>query len=261
VECSLSVLISSIPGVLSFRAARVCSIVQLSLDGRDMGSDLSSWMDCALGLYQPYPYGLRQGVTEILWRTLIADNALQQHPVPAEFGLGFMYNYIGTSVYRSLGITSSEVGIGFVFKYTFMSVYRKLGLDTAEVAREEGKLVREVDALRAADPDSIFPPPQKIRELFHIIRDMDDRDRVLLEEIMGKMEALSSPLHTVVTLRRLARTDNHLLSMVPSSSEAGDAIWIIPGLSTPFVLRRMSNGAHEIIWGSICPWHNAGRSH
>jgi hypothetical protein len=108
---------------------------------------------------------------------LIADNALQQHPAPAEFGLGFMYNYIGTS----LGITSPEVGIGFVFKYTFMSVYRKLGLDAAEVAREEGKLVREVDALRAADPDSIFPPPQKIRELFHIIRDMDDSGRVLLE--------------------------------------------------------------------------------
>lgn len=64
---------------------------------------------------------------------------------------------------------------------------------------------------------------------------------------MGKREALSSPLHTVVTLRRLARMNNHLLNMVPSSSEAGDAIWIIPGLSTPFVLRRMSNGAHEII--------------
>lgn len=168
---------STIPGVLRFRAARVCSIVQLSLDGRDMGSDLSGWMDCALGLHQPYPYGLKQGVTEILWTTLIADNALQQHPAPAEFGLGFMYNYICTS----LGITSPEVGIGFVFKYTFISVYRKLGLDAAEVAREEGKLVREVDALRAADPDSIFPPPQKIRELFHIIRDMDDSGRVLLE--------------------------------------------------------------------------------
>jgi hypothetical protein len=45
----------------------------------------------------------------------------------------------------------------------------------------------------------------------------------------------------------LAKTNIDLLALVPASAELTDEIWIIPGMPTPFIFRRMENGNHEIV--------------
>jgi hypothetical protein len=47
--------------------------------------------------------------------------------------------------------------------------------------------------------------------------------------------------------RRLFVTQAGLLGLGPDSAEVGDAIYIIPGASTPFVLRRKTKKQHQII--------------
>jgi hypothetical protein len=47
--------------------------------------------------------------------------------------------------------------------------------------------------------------------------------------------------------RRLARTRNNLLALVPRSADKRDQAWVVPGLATPFVLRERGGGDYEMI--------------
>ena len=137
------------PGILKFRASRLCSIVQVSLETEQMQKalDLSSWMDVVLRMETPYGRNVGQGHTEILWRTVIADIGWEQHPAPNDFGLGFKYNYIGMLVYRTLSWWPS-----------------------ARFEQELGDMVQQLDTLCVLDPDTIFPEGDEIRRLAHIMR-------------------------------------------------------------------------------------------
>ncbi len=52
--------------------------------------------------------------------------------------------------------------------------------------------------------------------------------------------------------RRLARTGNNLLTLVPRSADKGDQVWVVPGLATPFVLRERGGGDYELVGEA---WH------
>jgi len=42
-------------------------------------------------------------------------------------------------------------------------------------------------------------------------------------------------------------TDNDYLALVQVHTQPGNEIWIIPGTTTSFVIRRRANGGHELI--------------
>jgi hypothetical protein len=215
------------PGILQFRAARVCTVEKVSLETEQMTKvmDLSSLIDLVLGMDLPYGADTGQGLTEGLWRTLIADIAWDHHPAPAEFGLAFVYNYIGMVVCRTASFWSAS---------------------TFEAELE--LLVQQIDRLRAIDPDSVFPDGDEVRRLARVLKGDDANfDASVLTEMMNKVEVLSEHMSRVCLQRRLARTDFNLLAMVPKSTVAGDSIWIVPGLKTPFVFREMANGNVELV--------------
>jgi hypothetical protein len=206
------------PGILKFRASRICSIVQLSLETEQMQKDLdlNSWMDVVLRMETPYGRNVGHSFTEVWWRTVIADIGWEQHPAPRDFGLGFMYNYIGMLVYRTLSWWSS-----------------------AKFEQGLGDMVQQLDVLRLLDLDTIFPDGDKIRRLALLMRGKGaENEEELLTEFVSKLESLSAHINQVYAYRRLARTDNNLLGIVPCSTLPGDSIWIVPGLATPFVFRK-----------------------
>ncbi|KAJ9151464.1 hypothetical protein NKR19_g4931 [Coniochaeta hoffmannii] len=214
-------------GILKFRAARVCAIEELSLEAEQMtrDMDLSSLVDLVLQLDRPYGADNGQGLTEVLWRTVIADIAWDRHPAPADFGLAFVYNYIGMVICRTASFWSTS---------TFES--------------ELERMIIQIDHLRAIDPGSVFPEGDEIRRLARVLKgDGPDHDPEVVAEMMGKIEALGNHMSRVCLLRRLTRTDFNLLAMVPKSTERGDSIWIVPGLKTPFVFRDMANGNLELV--------------
>lgn len=218
---------TTVPGVLQFRAARVCTIEELSSETEQMTKDmdLGSLVELILGMDIPYGADTGQGLTEVLWRTVIADIAWNQHPAPADFGVAFVYNYIGMLVCRTAGFWSAS---------TF--------------ARELELTVQQIDRLRAADPASVFPDGEEVRRLARVLKGDDKNfDHDLLAQMMAKVEALGEHMSRVCLQRRLAWTDSNLLAMVPKSTVAGDSIWIVPGLKTPFVFREVANGNFELV--------------
>ncbi|KAK5652709.1 hypothetical protein OQA88_10303 [Cercophora sp. LCS_1] len=215
------------PGILKFRAAKVCRIEQVSLgtDQLQKDMDLSSWVDLVLEMDVPYGADIGQGITEVLWRTVIADTAWDKHPAPVDFGHAFVHNYIGMLICR----TASD-------------------WTTTRFERELEDMVRHIQRLRSVDPASVFPDGDEMRRLAHMLKGEDlEHNRELLIEVMGKVEELGAHMNRACVHRRLARTDFNLLSLVPMSTEAGDSIWILPGMSTPFVFREMPNGNVELI--------------
>ncbi|KAH8653278.1 heterokaryon incompatibility protein-domain-containing protein [Tricladium varicosporioides] len=215
------------PGILKFLAARVCGIERVSLDTGKLqkDQDLASWVDLILEMDVPYGADTGQGLTETLWRTVIADIAWDQHPAPADFGLAFVYNYIGMVVCRTASIWSAS---------------------RFEIELED--MIHQIDRLRSIDPSSVFPGGDEIRRLARVMKGEDpEHNQELLVEIMSKVEALSEHINRVCIHRRLGRTDLNLLAMVPASTEPGDSIWILPGLSTPFVFREMFYGNFQLI--------------
>jgi hypothetical protein len=109
-------------------------------------------------------------------------------------------------------------------------------------------MVQQLDVLRLLDPDTIFPDGDRIRRLALIMRGKGaENEHELLTEFVSKLESLSAHINQVCAYRRLARTDNNLLGIVPCSTLPGDSIWIVPGLATPFVFRKVGNSYHEFI--------------
>jgi len=216
------------PGILKFRAAKVCMIEQVSLgtDQLQKDMDLSNWVDLVLEMDVPYGADTGQGLTEVLWRTVIADTAWDKHPAPVDFGHAFVHNYIGMVICR----TASD--------WTMTRFERELE-----------DMVRHIQRLRSVDPASVFPDGDEMRRLARMLKgeDLEYNNRELLIEAMGKIEQLGQHMNRVCVHRRLARTDFNFLSLVPMSTEAGDSIWILPGMSTPFVFREMPNGNVELL--------------
>jgi hypothetical protein len=88
------------PGLLSVQAAFfdiviACSISEVekvNLQPLDCLAKWHSWITTVLRLETTYPAG--QGPTEVLWRTLIADTAGNQHPAPPEYGTYFRHYFL-----------------------------------------------------------------------------------------------------------------------------------------------------------------------
>ncbi|OIW28697.1 hypothetical protein CONLIGDRAFT_670475 [Coniochaeta ligniaria NRRL 30616] len=215
------------PGILKFGAARVCTVESVSLETEQMTKDmdLSSLVDLVLEMDLPYGADTGQGLTEVLWRTVIADIAWDQHPAPDDFGLAFVHDYIGMVVCRTASFWSAS-----------------------NFETELELMVQQIDRLRAIDPASVFPDGDEVRRLARALKGDDANfDPTLLIEMMSKVEALGEHMSRVCLQRRLARTDFNLLAMVPKSTVAGDSIWLVPGLKTPFVFREMANGNLELV--------------
>ncbi|CAM1501642.1 Fc.00g036260.m01.CDS01 [Cosmosporella sp. VM-42] len=222
---------SSLPGRLRFKAAKIGEIDELSPDTESLQGDLSAWLDFALRL-RNMNYGTQtdEGLTSIVWRTTLADSAMGQHPAPPGMGETFMLNYLEMYHQRTDPLSSSEKQV------------------------EDAMLYDRIEALNEADPGGCFPPAPRLPEYLLLLRgELEDSHPLHQSFLESRMEhlqmaaALSPQLHNVMTNRRLARTSDNFLAVVPTSSQVGNGVWVLPGMATPFVFQGDTMGEFEFV--------------
>lgn len=220
---------TSLPRKLKFRAAQIGSIVALSEDSEKMNGNSGDWLMFAADLgRKPYKMGIGQSCTEILWRSIIADIAGDQHPAPA------------------------YAGDAFVLSCLMMHVHRTSSMNPFRAGASDAVFCEKVKLLRKADPRSIFPSEDDIPGLLWGLRgNPRPSQQAAFIDFVTKcergLEVLRPRIDKVMLNRRLARTQCNLLAVVPTSSRSGDGIWAIPGLQTPFVLRRCGASGFQFV--------------
>ncbi|KAF2114631.1 heterokaryon incompatibility protein-domain-containing protein [Lophiotrema nucula] len=172
------------------------------------------------------PYGVRtkQGLSEILWRTTLADCAGPQHPAPAGLGDSWVAHMLDQHHTYSKG----------------------LGGGTAWRNEQDTHLQRLLDQMRVTDPETKFPTVEHAKTVLSAMRGERGADPMRKWSELQKTAAPVRPfLYAANQCRKIARTDN-LLTLVPKSTKLYDSVWIVPGLSTPFVLRK-SKDYYELV--------------
>jgi hypothetical protein len=206
---------NSTPNLLKFKAAKVCSIVQLStgtIYTTPKVFDFRSFVDVALQLGPEYGTDMGQGITEILWRTITADRVAGEHPAPSLYAPAVIVFYVDDFLARRQNSPETAAS------------------DVAE----------QLEALHAIDPGTIMPTVSELATLFQTGGpQLTAWQTQTLPMVASTTNASGN--------RLLARTSSNHLGLVPSSAKVGDEIWVIPGMPTPFVFRRLDNGNHEII--------------
>lgn len=219
---------TSIPRRLRFQAARIASIVELSLDS-DSLEDPGAWLTFVRSLCQE-PYGaiVHHGLTEILWRTAIADMAMDQCPAASHLGDAFVLNCLEMHCQRTADFSAIRHGT------------------------EDALFCDEIKLLKEVDTESCFPNAEDIPSFLSALRGHAagvSKSPVVatFEQRNPGLESLRPRIDSIMLYRRFARTQNNLLAAVPVSSEPRDEIWVIPGLATPFVFRGTSSGEFEFV--------------
>jgi hypothetical protein len=66
-------------------------------------------------------------------------------------------------------------------------------------------------------------------------------------ELFERKDAYRAAAKDVIGDRRLVLTSKGYLRLVAQSAGVGDQVWVLSGLSTPFVLRPLSNGRYSLM--------------
>jgi hypothetical protein len=218
---------TSTPHQLTFRAAHLGTIENIA---DKYYSHLSQEIELALELHDK-PYGVRttQGLSEILWRTTLADCAGLQHPAPDE-------------------LCDAWIGLMLDAHDDHSCVSELRG--SSWQSQQDTLMQRLVSQMRATDSETKFPTVDQLTSVLAILRGKASVPGLtpggMKLEIQKAASTVKPFIQAAMQCRRLARTDN-LLALVPNAATYCDQVWIIPGMSTPFVLRK--SGEHYELVG------------
>ncbi len=217
------------PHVLRFRAGKVSEIEAIDKDANYMRPvPGSTHLDMALHLGSRFHGPPGQGLTEILWRTILADT--MHETTPAHSGAG-------ESVFRNMirgAILDGET-------------------DPSSVLERVAAIISKLEKLRGLDPSTEFLPDKvSLRMQAEIFLNCDDEvfgesytKTWLSYEKLVDLTALDTG--NALTRRRMAVLRNNYLALVPASTRVGDEVFLIPGAATPFVFRRAGEGKYEVM--------------
>lgn len=237
-----------------------------------------SWFELALLLETPYP-STRQKRTEVLWRTLCADQDASSttSPAPASFGALFKELVCAMVVVRAEGEeeASREPNPPRDCATSFAQAMQKakeiwadVGWDrlTVNELREKtnarprllwrpefGWLVHTLIKMQALalteDGGEVADTPSwEELERFHeqpsyVMRVKDGQGRTLVQP---KDAAFSNSFRRRYGKRRLFYTKKGYLGLGPASVRVGDVVCIFPGAAGPFVCREDPGGGVKL---------------
>ncbi|KAF7502910.1 hypothetical protein GJ744_004815 [Endocarpon pusillum] len=174
-------------------------------------------------LETPGPYPTGHNVVEVLWRTLICDHDLEQHPARDSLSLSFR-SWLTLEAMRAVG-TSLQAG----------------GTRSQHLLS-----MPSFDLLAGQDPTSLVPTHAEIRQECDKAGLLEDH----LEAEMYQCYPLTLAERaysymTVVQLRmnksRLFRLASGHVGIGPKNIREGDVVCVVSDVTTPFVLRRIQH--------------------
>ena len=172
-----------------------------------------------LMLKQKAIYVTGQGRIESLWRTLILDSVVDQHPAPLAFAASFR-GWLKTVLCR----------------------FRAPMYSTPKEVQAQMELMPSIDLLAKSETDSIIPTLVEVVEQSQILNELLLVNLAAFREHIRTCVHDFSAFHLAVTVptngRRLFRTHNGYLGLGPKSLQVGDTIWILPDALVPMAFRK-----------------------
>lgn len=212
---------TSIEHVLKFRAGEFCTVVDISCPGAAMiKGDMCSLINVALSITASYKGPSGQSLTEAIWRTCLADTVAGRSPAPHRAGRGWMYRYIQSKVSKASLFDNEE---------NFRSRYRNLECQIID--------------LHAKDARTDFPIDRELEQIAEAFFTKSEECASWAEDILFFMESFTESMSG----RRFAVFSQAYVGLVPQSTKKDDTVWIIPGMKTPFALRRMNDGTYTLL--------------
>lgn len=192
------------------------------------------------GLSQTYVTG--EDRLEVLWRTMIQNGMDWNSPAPAEtahdFRIWILSNMTNAVIEADRGVSPLQ-HINVII--TMLELYSQM------------------------DPTGIMPTQYDIRQAVGQPQEAINKG---LDEKLGPVSRYG---HELVYYQhmRIFRTNDGLLGLGQPSLQTGDALWIIPGISTPMVLRSIGAEnrfnvvgpayVHGIMFGEAVRWARLDR--
>ena len=195
-----------------------------------------------LNLPSHYPTG--QDRAEVLWRTLIADQAQGECPAPHSTGAAFFEHML---MHNSMAMLNSEKAHQSKGLEGFAPLAR-LAASTAEAAKvipsggqilQRRNIYAEIQALTQKRNGRNGLSPEQEEHLQKRVRD------VLSEE--AKAVPFARQLATLFVSKRIVTTRAGFIGAVPTSSRIGDAVFVLPGARVPFILRKRDDGTYRLL--------------
>ncbi|KAL8915907.1 MAG: hypothetical protein Q9208_008803 [Pyrenodesmia sp. 3 TL-2023] len=201
---------------------------------------------CAeLLLKLPPRYITGQDRAEVLWRTLIADQAQDQCPAPLAISRAFYEQMLITN---SLACLDADVSTIKDAKLAGFGPLAQLATSTLEASRMIPSLPKilkrrdvraEIAAMRKLERSEQGLNPEQTQRVNKISDDVAiKRARAL---------PFSRELAVLFAVKRLFTTSKGFLGSAPESTREGDQIYLLSGGRVPFVLRPRSDGTYRLV--------------
>ncbi|KAF5855943.1 hypothetical protein ETB97_008167 [Aspergillus alliaceus] len=256
--------------VLAVSGVRIDTVLQTG-NATSGPNQLSMFFDARwfeLALLLPHPYHNGQARTEVLWRTLCADQKTDgSFPAPADYGGYFRQMLCRLSCVKvEETARTSAVEPNTVFLEAVLHRIRQVlstppisDLSTDEIQRTFGDpdtnlsrpdlqtltyLLYKLHVLGVVEDSSWTPTIGEIERAYNSSRWQTWDESSTLP---GDGIEFHGVLRSKHGRRRLFVTERRYLGLGPASMVEGDEVWVIPGAGATFVLRPLEDGAFALI--------------
>ncbi|KAB8236834.1 Ankyrin and HET domain protein [Aspergillus alliaceus] len=256
--------------VLAVSGVRIDTVLQTG-NATSGPNQLSMFFDARwfeLALLLPHPYHNGQARTEVLWRTLCADQKTDgSFPAPADYGGYFRQMLCRLSCVKvEETARTSAVEPNTVFLEAVLHRIRQVlstppisDLSTDEIQRTFGDpdtnlsrpdlqtltyLLYKLHVLGVVEDSSWTPTIGEIERAYNSSRWQTWDESSTLP---GDGIEFHGALRSKHGRRRLFVTERRYLGLGPASMVEGDEVWVIPGAGATFVLRPLEDGAFALI--------------
>ncbi|KAI4274491.1 MAG: hypothetical protein L6R35_006335 [Caloplaca aegaea] len=222
------------------------TVTSLGESDFELGRARSPFTKTARSLLElPTKYATGQDRAEVLWRTLIADQAQDQCPAPPEIADAFREHML---MHNSMAIFDTE---SFSDKGPEPETIKPL----AQLATSTPEASRMIPSLpEILERKDIYAEIQATRELERseqgLTQDQIQRGNTMLQGVLTK-ETKALPfarqINNIFNRKRLVTTSKGFVGAAPLSTREGDKVYLLSGGRVPFVLRARSDGTHILV--------------
>jgi hypothetical protein len=188
------------------------------------------WLELVLEL--PIPYYTGEGMTEVLWRTLLtnANQVQQEYPAPASCGNHFCHYLFARLL---MPRNANEMNVSNQERIDWLLQGSQL-------------LVK----LKKIDPDGAILDVDQLNRIYLACQGGQNQESQMKEVVYPIIEAgwnFEPFIAAYSFYRRLFLTRKKYLGLGSQSLRHGDELWALPGLNAPAILRRQSNGHFTLV--------------
>ena len=190
----------------------------------------------------PLVYHTGQDRIEVLWRTLIADQAVGQCPAPASLAESFRYHLL---MQNSMAIFNAEQAgnsDGDLHLHNPLDILSKSSTEATDLIpslketiqrKKDYTSIRDADNVAQSTKQGLSPAQQSLLQL------------VLADE--AKALPYVRLLESNFQSRRLVTTEKGFMGIAPLTVHKGDEVFILPGGRMPMVLRRRDEKGYMLV--------------